>query len=352
MFHSDVQSTHGESVTRFTLKASSLGLGLCAAFLAAGPKRWQAVVAGDGSGNFKTVQEAVDAAPTDGGVIQIKPGTYHEIVSIHSPHIELRGLGADPSQVVLTYDLSNGTAGATYKSASTTVSGDDFYADNLTFENSFKRTEGQRQEGTQAVALRVTADRAVFRRVRILGHQDTLYASGRGCESEQGPCHSSRQYFADCYIEGDVDFIFGDAMAVFENCEIHGLAHAEVMFTAQSKHNLEEKSGYVFDHCRLTVDPNAGKTYLGRPWRAYSTVVFMNTQMAGEIEPVGWLEWVHDGKPCLQTAFYAEYKSSGPGAKPKERESYSKQLTAEEAAKFEPREFLAGDDHWDPTGEH
>lgn len=326
-----------------------VGLGLFAASVSAVPGPTHVVVASDGTGDFKSVQEAIDAAPPEGSVIRVKPGVYREVLVISKPHIELRGMGTDPARVVLTYDLSASTAGGTFKSASTTVSGDDFYAENLTFENSFSRNRPLTQEGSQAVALRVTGDRAVFRRVRFLGYQDTLYANGKGCQSEQGPCISARQYFADCYIEGNVDFIFGDALAVFENCEIHSLAHPTVMITAQSKHYPEEKSGYVFNHCRLTAEPGAEKVYLARPWRAYSTVAYLNTYMGVEIAPAGWLEWIHDGKPCLPTAFYAEYNSSGPGANPKERERYSKQLTATEAAEFEVKQFLAGDDHWDPT---
>ncbi|MGB2671450.1 MAG: pectinesterase family protein [Candidatus Acidiferrum sp.] len=325
------------------------GLGLFMTGRPIATESWETTVGVDGSGNYKTVQEAIDEAPATGGVIRIKPGRFREVIYVNKPHISLLGLGADPSQVVLTYDLNNASVGSTFKSASTTVIGDSFYAENLTFENSFTRDKNPNKEGSQAVALRVTGDRAVFRKVRILGHQDTLYASSKGCESEQGLCHPARQYFADCFVEGDVDFIFGDAMAFFENCEIHGLAHPTVMLTAQSKHNPEEKSGYVFDHCRLTADAGADKVYLGRAWRAYATVVFLNTDMQAKIEPAGWLEWVHDGKPSLQTAFFAEYNSSGPGANPSGRESYSKLLTATEAAKFEAKDFLAGDDQWDPT---
>src|SRR6185369_13670416 len=257
--------------------------------------------------------------------------------------VQLRGLGTKPQDVVLTFDNSSATAGGTTKSASVTVSGDDFYAENLTFENSYSRTRPLSQEGSQAVAIKITGDRAVFRRVRFLGYQDTLYPNGRRCETDRGPCEPARQYFSECYIEGNVDFIFGDAIAYFDRCEIHALPHALVYLTAQSKHYAEEKSGYVFDHCRITAAPGA-KVYLGRPWRAYSTVVFLDTEMPAEIVAEGWHEWEHDGKPSLPTSFYAEYHSTGPGANPNRR-----QLTREEAARFSLRNFLAGDDQWDPT---
>jgi pectin methylesterase-like acyl-CoA thioesterase len=290
-------------------------------------------VAADGSGDFKTVQAAVDAAPANGGVIYIRPGLYREKLVINKDHIQLRGTGSDAAQVVLSYDDSAGTSGGTTKSASVTVSGNDFYAGNLTMENTFSRTRPLTQEGSQAVALRISGDRSVLRNVRFLGFQDTLYATDK----------PSRQYFADCYIEGNVDFIFGDARAYFENCEIHSLAHAVVYITAQSKLHGDELSGYVFDHCRLTADPDAKVIYLGRPWRAYATVFFLNTVME-RIAPEGWHEWEHDGKPSLPTAFYAEYKSSGEGANPARR-----QLSDAERKQFELTTFFDG---WNPREIH
>ena len=294
----------------------------------------QSTVAADGSADFKTVQAAIDAALATGGVIYIRPGTYREKLVVNKDHIQLRGKGSDASKVVLSYDDSAGTAGGTTKSASVTVSGSDFYAENLTMENTFSRTRALTPEGSQAVALKISGDRSVLRNVRFLGFQDTLYANGK----------PARQYFADCYIEGNVDFIFGDARAFFENCEIHSLAHSVVYITAQSKLHEDEKSGYVFDHCRLTADPSAKKIYLGRPWRAYAAVVFMNTQLGPGIAPEGWHEWEHDGKPSLPTVFYAEYKSSGEGANPAR-----KQLSDAETKPFDLTAFFDG---WNPREIH
>jgi len=309
-------------------------------------------VSADGTSDFKSIQAAVDAASADGIVIRIRPGIYRELVVIGKNHVQLRGIGSDPTQVVLSYDLSSGTAGGTGKSATAKITGDDFYAENLTFENTFSRNKPLTREGSQAVALRVTGDRAVFRHVRFLGYQDTLYADGKGCDSEQGACRPARQYFADCYIEGNVDFIFGDALAFFDRCEIRALTHSTVYITAQSKRYEGERSGYVFDRCRLTAEPGAEKVYLGRPWRSHGSVVFMNTYMGPRIVPAGWLEWVHNGVPSLPTVFYAEYNSSGPGANPEARDSHSRQLTAAEAAKLGVKKFLAGDDNWNPTRVH
>lgn len=291
-------------------------------------------VASDGSADFRTVQAAIDAAPLSGIEIRIRPGIYREKLTVAKARIQLRGAGSDASKVVLSYDDSAGTAGGTTKSASVTVSGDDFYAANLTMENTFSRTRPLTQEGSQAVALRISGDRGVLRNVRFLGYQDTLYATGK----------PSRHFFADCYIEGNVDFIFGDARAYFENCEIHSKAHPVVYITAQSKLHAEELSGYVFDHCRLTADPDAKKVYLGRPWRAYASVVFLDTWMGPEIAPEGWHEWEHDGKPSLPTVFYAEYKSSGPGAN-----RTRQQLSDEEAKRFSLETLFDG---WNPREVH
>ena len=143
-------------------------------------------------------------------------------------------------------------------------------------------------------------------------------------------------------------FIFGDSMAVFDRCELHGLDTGTVMYTAQSRHTAEQKdSGYVFNRCKLTgAQRQGGSISLGRPWRPYATVVYLNTQIDAPLNPAGWTEWARFGKPSLPLAYYAEYNSTGPGASPKTRETYSHQLTAAEAAAWDPKKFLAGWDGW------
>jgi pectin methylesterase-like acyl-CoA thioesterase len=309
-------------------------------------------VALDETGEFKSVSQAVDSLPATGGTIRIRPGVYRELIRITKPNVRLIGLGKDPGEVVLTYNLSHYDIGTTFGSASTDVSGDDFYAENLTFQNSFTDEHPDAKTDTQAVALHVTGDRAVFRRVRFLGYQDTLYADNRNCRNlpTPVPCLASREYFSDCYIEGGVDFIFGDAKAVFENCELHGKAlRGAVYFTAQSKFYPQEDSGYVFDHCKLTAEHGLQHAFLGRPWRVYSTVVYLNTEMDAPIDPAGWLEWMHDNVSGLATAYYAEYNSTGPGGDTSKRVPQAKVLNASEAAAFDPHAFLAGPDHWDPA---
>jgi pectin methylesterase-like acyl-CoA thioesterase len=180
--------------------------------------------------------------------------------------------------------------------------------------------------------------------------QDTLYAGTRNCSPPSDKsCPVARQYFSHCYIEGNVDFIFGNAKAVFEDCEIHNKSHSIGYVTAQGKHYTEQDSAFVFNRCRLTAEPGVTNVWLGRPWRPYASVVFLNTEMGDQIQPAGWREW-HPGETgYMQTVFYAEYNSTGPGAHAAERDPHTKKLTTEEAAQFETATFLAGQDAWNPT---
>ncbi|HZS55291.1 MAG TPA: pectinesterase family protein [Bryobacteraceae bacterium] len=303
------------------------------------------VAAQDGSGNFTTVQQAIDALPAGGGDVLVKPGIYREVVTIRKPHVHLHGdSSADPSKTVIVFNNAGPTHDGTFNSSTVFVEADDATLDYLTIANDAGPHAGQ------AVALSVTADRATFRNMRILGAQDTLFAASRRCYSDYGPCIPTRQYFADTYIEGGVDFIFGDSKAVFERCELHGISTGNVMFTAQSKHTADQDSGYVFKGCKLTGDKRSpGVMALGRAWRPYATVVFLNAQIDAPVLPAGWVDWPRFGVSTLPTAFFAEYRSTGPGASPPTREPYSHQLTPEEAAKWSSPAFLAGTDGWNPS---
>ena len=314
-------------------------------------------VAADGSGQFRTVQQAVDAAPSDGALILVAPGTYREAVSIPKPNIELRGTGSDPSQTVIVDDKNAGENGGTLHSATVEASGDGFRAENITLQNDFNRTHPQLPAGSQALALMLTADRSVLRNVHLLGNQDTVYAGSKHCAAADQPtavaansCPVSRSYFVDCLIAGNVDFIFGDGDVVFDHCEIRSTTHAAGGYiTAQSRNSPTQDSAYVFNHCKLTAEPGVQHIWLGRPWRPYAKVIFMNTGMGAHIEPAGWREW-HPGEThSLDTVYYAEYNSTGPGAHPNERDPHTKKLTSAEAARYETKTFLAGSDHWDPT---
>jgi pectin methylesterase-like acyl-CoA thioesterase len=276
-------------------------------------------------------------APAEGAVISVTPGTYHEVLTVSKPNIAIRSSYQDASRTVIVADKSAGTSGGTMKSATVNVLADNFSAENVTFANDFNRTHEQAPTGSQALALLVTGDRAVFRNVRLLGNQDTLYAGGK------------RQYFADCYIEGNVDFIFGDAKAVFEGCEIHSTPHSIGYITAQGKSAAGQDSAFVFQRCKMTAAPGVANVWLGRPWRPYASVVFLNTEMGAHIEAAGWREW-HPGEThYMDTVSYGEFQNGGPGAHPAERDAHTKKLTPAEAAQYDARRFLAGTDGWDPT---
>lgn len=308
-------------------------------------------VAADGTGDYYSIQRAVDVAPSTGAVISVAPGIYHETLTINKPNIVLRSPYKDASKTVIVDDKSAGTTGGTDKSATVNVLADNFLAENITFQNNFNQTHPQLPKGSQAVALMVRGDRGIFDNVRILGNQDTLYANSKGCTGTGAnrTCVPARQYFDRCYIEGNVDFIFGDGKTAFDHCVIDSNRHFEGFVTAQSKSYPLQDSGFVFHDCRLTADPDVSNVYLGRPWRPYATVVYLNTWMGKQIVPAGWREW-HPGQThSLATAFYAEYHSTGPGANPSQREPHSKQLTKKQAQKYEPQNFLRGSDGWNPT---
>jgi len=303
-------------------------------------------VAADGTGDFFSVQRAVDGAPADGATILIAPGIYRESVSIDKPNIHLIGSHQDASETVILDDKSAGTSGGTLHSATVNVRGDNFLAENLTFQNNWNETHPQLPVGSQALALLVTGDKAVFRNVRLLGNQDTVYAGSRNCAPDGEPCAPARQYFSNCFIAGNVDFIFGDGKVVFDHCEIRSTPHSEGFITAQGKHYPTEDSGFVFTHCRLTANPGVRGVFLGRPWRPYATVVFLDTEMGDHIVPAGWREWHPNQTHSIETAYYAEYDSTGPGAQPAQREPWSHQLTAAQIAPFSTVTFLDG---WDPS---
>ncbi len=306
-------------------------------------------VAADGTGDFYSIQRALDVAPSTGALILIAPGTYREVLTIEKPNIHMRSSDPDPSKTVVVNDRSAGQNGGTLHSATVNVTADNFFAENITFENDFNRTHPQLPVGSQALALLVTGDRAIFHNVRLLGNQDTVYAGSRNCAPDGDKCIATRQYFSDCYIAGNVDFIFGDSKAVFDRCEIHSTPHEGGFITAQSKHYPDEDSGFVITHCKLTADPDVkGNVYLGRPWRPYAKVIFIDTEMDDKIDPSGWREW-HPGEThSIDTAYYAESNSTGPGAHHGERDPHTHFLTADEAAQYAPEVYLRGNDNWNP----
>jgi pectinesterase len=304
----------------------------------------------EGTTEFPTIQMAMDHHPFAGlgpsgkpgrVYIEIAPGVYHERVIVTQNHtnITLVGMGKTPEDVVITNSLNARQAGGTFFTETVEINGTGFEADNITFENTARNTG-------QAVAAAVRADKAVFKHCRFLGHQDTLFAD------------YGRQYYVDSYIEGGVDFIFGNATAVFDHLEIH--ANGPGYLTAQSRTSPEQTTGYAIIDSKVTsgMQPGAESGIaapvrdtisLGRPWRPYSRVVYINTELPADVIPEGWNAW---GKTdSVPQAYYAEFHSTGPGANPAARVAWSHQLTARQAVQFRPRVFLARADHWDAVAE-
>ncbi len=307
-------------------------------------------VAADGTGDYYSVQQAINAIPATGhAIISVAPGIYREVLTIDKPGIQLRSANPDPSKTVIVSDRSAGADGGTLHSATVNVTAGNFFAENITFENGFNRTHPQLPQGSQALALLVTGDRAVFHNVRVIGNQDTLYLGSQNCHNSDDNCKPARQFFLDSYIAGNVDFIFGDGKAAFDHCTIYSTPHSVGFITAQSKHYPTQDSGFVIDHSKLIAAPGlTGAVYLGRPWRPYATVIYLNTEMADQINPVGWREWRPGETHSLDTAFFAEYNSTGPGAHPNEREPQAHTLTAQQVRKYAPATWLRGNDHWNP----
>ncbi len=284
-------------------------------------------VAADGSGDVRTVNAAIDKVPVGNKarcIIRIKPGIYDEQIRVPANKPYVSFIGESAEKTILTYKISNKEAGSTSAAYATYIGGHDFHAENITFENSFG-------SGSQAVAVLVEADRAVFKNCRFVGWQDTLYAK------------NGRQYYVDSYIEGHVDYIFGQAAAVFENCHIHSKADGYI--TAPMRFAADERSGFVFNKCRLTSSNTEKGVYLGRPWRDYGRTVFVNTQMDAAIRPEGWHHWVPERE---KTAFFAERGSTGIGGDTSKRVAWSHQLSGTEVAAFSSKTFLRGRDGWDP----
>jgi pectinesterase len=259
---------------------------------------------------------------------------YRERVIVTQNHenITLIGTGKSPADVVITNSLNSRQAGGTFFTETVEINGTGFEADNVTFENAAGNTG-------QAVAAAVRADRAIFKHCRFLGHQDTLFAD------------YGRQYYVDSYIEGGVDFIFGNATAVFDRSEIH--ANGPGYLTAQSRTSPQQTTGYVILNSRVTSGhAPEGKPMtisLGRPWRPFSRVVCIHTDLPADVIPQGWNAW---GKtPGVPQAYYAEYDSTGPGANPAARVAWSHQLSAPQVSQYLPKQFLAGADQWDAESE-
>ena len=302
----------------------------------------------EGTTEFPTIQNALDHHPFAGPggrvFIEIAPGTYHERINVTENHqnVTLLGMGKGPAETVITNSLNAKTAGGTFFTETAEINGDGFEADNLTIENTAGNTG-------QAVAAAVRADRVVFKHVRLLGHQDTLFAD------------YGRQYYLECFITGGVDYIFGNATAVFDRDELN--SNGPGFVTAQSRTSAGQTTGYVILNSRVTssIDPtepsmdaatagakSAAAAHrmigLGRPWRPYARVIYIGDELPANLNPAGWDHW---GKASNEsTAYYAEYASKGPGAAAAARVAWAHTLRADQVKQYMPEVFLRGADGW------
>jgi pectinesterase len=307
-----------------------LVLGLAVRLFAA-----DAVVATDGSGQYKSIQEAIATAPqqTDPGkfwTILVKPGTYAEVVYVQRERGHIRLLGENAETTKITASLAAKALGpdgkpiGTFRTATVQIDADDFVVENITFENAAGPVG-------QALAVRVDGDRITFKNCRFLGWQDTILVN-RG-----------RHYFQNCFVSGATDFIFGAATAYFDSCTISCDGNGYI--TAAST-PLEQPYGLVFSHCKISGSKPEVRTYLGRPWRQYAMTVFLNCEMSDVVRTEGWHNW---GKPEReQTTRYAEHGNTGKGADASKRVRWARQLSPQDAATLTAEKVLAGNDGWRP----
>lgn len=288
------------------------------------------VVSRDGTGNFRTLQEAIESARAfmDYTVtIYVKNGVYKEKVIVPSWVENIDIIGEDRDKTIITYDdHANINKMGTFRTYTVKVEGSDITFKNLTIENNAAQLG-------QAVALHTEGDRLKFINCRILGNQDTIYTGAK----------FTRLYFKDCYIDGTADFIFGPSTALFEDCIIHSKRNSYVTAASTPK---EAKYGYVFKHCKLTAEPGVDKVYLGRPWRPYAYTLFIECELGKHIVLAGWHNW---GKQSNEeTARYMEYKNTGEGANASERVAWSKQLTKKEAETVTVDAIFRTQSDWNP----
>ncbi len=299
-------------------------------------------VAKDASGDFQSIQEAVNSTRDLGpGEVEIfiKNGVYNEKIVIPTWKHQLTLIGESKDQTIIKGNDYSGKIASvsgeklnTFTSYTVLVEGDDIHFRNLTIQNTWC-------ERGQAVALHVEGDRFIAENCNLLGCQDTLYTATAG----------SRQYYKNCYIEGTTDFIFGQATCVFEECTIKSLANSYVTAAATPPN---QKFGYVFFDCELIAKDGVDKVYLGRPWRSYAKTVFINSTLGEHIVEKGWDPWTGDQMfpQKEKTTYYAEYRSKGKGASPKTRVAWSHQLTKNELRKYTIGNIFSGNQNdWKPN---
>ena len=323
------------------------------------------IVDRNGNGDFLTLQDAIDAIPEsnkDISEILMRRGIYREKVVIHRNRVRI--MGEDENDTIVTWNGCakdpdpDGQEKGTFLSATLMTTGDDITIENLTIRND----AGDGREVGQAVAVYAAGDRGAWRKCRMIAHQDTLFCgpiripntladigTRRGCAEavtrvEDGHLTHSRQYFEHCYIEGDVDFIFGCYRCWFEKCTLHMGARGG-WYTAANT-NEKQPYGMVFHDCRLTGSCEEGAGYLGRPWRRYARTVFLECEMDEHVAPEGFQDWDQER---VVTDLYGEWRTRGARADQRTRHPAQKRMTDEEAGKITPAAVLTGEDGWQPV---
>ncbi|KAK4423298.1 putative pectinesterase/pectinesterase inhibitor 24 [Sesamum alatum] len=308
------------------------------------------VVAADGSGDYKTINEAIEVVPENNDerfVIYVKEGVYHENVRIGKEKWNVMMYGDGMQRTIVSSNLSNGTGTSTSLSA---TFGNDYEIDKRTphiqIDTIFRDMGFQNTAGAinhQAVALLSASDKSVFHRCMMDGYQDTLFAQ------------SNRQFYRGCRIYGTIDFIFGDSSVVIQNCNIfvkRPLPFQKNTITAQGKSNPFSNTGISIQKCRVMAaeDLCGIKTFLGRPWKNYSTTVIMESRLERLIDPKGWLPW-SNSTTAPDTIYYVEYNNVGPGAATMNRVEWKGLKvndTQDDARRFTVRSFINGDE-WIPS---
>ncbi|XP_024370104.1 probable pectinesterase 53 [Physcomitrium patens] len=275
-----------------------------------------------GGGGYQKVQDAIDAAPQGTRtVIQINPGTYREKILVpKSKILTFQGI----ENPILSWGDTANSAGSTQSSASTTIMADDFIANGIIFQNTAPAPPGG-AIGRQAVAMRIAGDKGAFYDCKFYGAQDTLY-------DQEG-----RHYFKNCYIEGSIDFIFGDGKSIYQNCHLNSIAHPGSGSLTAQKRSGDEDTGFSFVGCSIT---GTGPIYLGRAWGPSSRVVFIQCYISDIILPEGWYDWGDSSRQ--KTVLYGQYQCSGPGASESGRVGWSHELTAGQAIAFSSVSFIDG----------
>ena len=294
------------------------------------------VVARDGTGQFRTVDDAIEvcrAFMDYHKVIYVKKGTYKEKLIIPSWLQNIEICGEDRDETIITYDdhaniktVERPKGMGTFRTYTLKIEGNDITLKDITIENNAARLG-------QAVALHTEGDRLTFVNCRFLGHQDTVYTGVAG----------TRLYFRDCYIEGTTDFIFGPSTVWFDYCQIHCKANSYI--TAASTPQ-DVAYGYVFNQCTITAAADVDKVYLGRPWRDYGYTLFMHCTLTRQIRPEGWHHWQKERE---LTARYMEFENDGEGAQTAKRVAWSRQLTKKEAQEITPGNIFKRADGWNPA---